>query len=269
MTPETVAAGVRPEVDTEWLALPLSARGLADELSKYADEGGGIRLRLAQGSDAKAIGGEIARLLCAHRGEIARVRRDAKALLDAGTLVLDRMTLRLSAAGREAASTIEHVRPLTPAERSQRYRDRRSSRTDHESSSMVTRVTDPRDEFRDERDAVGVTPMFSLKKDQDHKSFENRETVTTTRDEIPNQLTEIRRGKAKQLGLQDHRLHLVWEGFFAYYKNQKRTEQEWDDTWTRWVTNRLLWDSQKSTTRKTVVQSADLDAPWMRKARGE
>ena len=64
--PSVLPCSVQPRVETSWLALPLSARGLIDELSNYTDENARIVVCLDKGADFRAIGKEIARLLCAH-----------------------------------------------------------------------------------------------------------------------------------------------------------------------------------------------------------
>lgn len=56
------SSGVLPRVDANWLALPLSARGLIEELAKIVDDDGGLETSLADGADARAIGDELARL---------------------------------------------------------------------------------------------------------------------------------------------------------------------------------------------------------------
>lgn len=89
-------------VTAQWLALPLSARGLADELLKYADDEGVILL----GNDAADTA--VARLCGAHAHERKRVKNDLKALLDDGFLVPELGALRIrnmtSAQGRTGSA---------------------------------------------------------------------------------------------------------------------------------------------------------------------
>jgi hypothetical protein len=165
MTTES-ARGVQPLVDTRWLALPVSARGLADELQKYADETGRIALRLGERVDANAVGSEIARLLCAHRGELARIRRDTQLLLDHHEIAVDGSSLRLCGFARahETVQTLERPRAKTDAERQQLVRDREKAAREQAlaASRNVTNVTAERDDFRDDRHDGTVTPSLSL-----------------------------------------------------------------------------------------------------------
>ena len=274
MTIETsVACPVRPLVDTSWLALPLSARGLVDELSKYTDDNARIILRLDDRADADAVGKEIARLLCAHPGELARVRRDTQKLLEGGVLAVDGSALRLSRIAHETArSVVERPRPMTPGERQQLCRDREKALREQAPESSRN-VTAERDDLRDERHVASVTRPLSFKKDLDLKDLKEREgvtpIVTTKRDAVPEELNQARRAKAKQLGLADHRIDFVWRQFATYHRRNKKAQQAWDDLWEAWVSRRLVWDSEKAPGSKTIVQAADLDAPWIREAMGE
>ncbi|MEO8877082.1 MAG: hypothetical protein ABI461_15930, partial [Polyangiaceae bacterium] len=94
--------------------------------------------------------------------------------------------------------------------------------------------------------------------------------VTAKRDAAPAEITEARRAKAKQLGLQDHRIHLVWAGFVPKHAGKKKTEEEWDNRWEWWVTNQLLWDNAKAPAApKGGAATADVEPTWMREAMGE
>ena len=264
---------VQPQVDTEWLALPLSARGLADELAKYADENARILLRLASAGDARAVGDEIARLLSAHRGELARVRRDAKVLLDTGVLAVDGSAIRLSRIAHQTARLVERPRAMTDAERAQRCRDRKkASQGDGFDSSR--NVTAERDGLRDDHHVAPVTRPLSFKEDLDLKSLREREAVTpivtAKRDAAPEEMSEARRAKATQLGLQDHRIHLVWAGFVAKHAGQKKTEAEWDNRWAWWVSNQLLLESASDPVpAKSIAKAADVEPSWIREAMGD
>jgi hypothetical protein len=65
-----------------WLALPLSARGLGDELLKYVDDDGIFALPPGE-KEADAV----CRIMCAHRDEWKRVAKDLDALVRDGYLV--------------------------------------------------------------------------------------------------------------------------------------------------------------------------------------
>jgi hypothetical protein len=150
-----VACPVRPQVDTGWLALPLSARGIIDELGKYTDENARVILQLDDGADADAVGKEIARLLCAHPGELAGVKRDTKKLLDRGDIAVDGSAIRLSRIAHETArSVVERPRAMTPAERQWLCRAREKAAREQAlaASQTVTNVTTetPNDSTRSE-----------------------------------------------------------------------------------------------------------------------
>ena len=267
---------VQPRVETTWLALPLSARGLVDELSNYTDENARIIVNLDKGADWRAIGKEIARLLCAHRGELARVRSDTKRLMDDGFLAVDGAALRLSRIAHETARSVERSEAMTDAERSRRYRENQKSLREAElaSSRHVTGVTEDRDGFRDDRHVTSVTRPLSFKEDLNLKSLKEREAVTpivtAKRDAVPKEISEARRAKARQLGIEDHRIHLVWAGFVPKHAGQKRSEVEWDDRWDFWVANQLLLESAKAPAPPTsVTKATDEEPSWIREAMGD
>lgn len=271
--PSASPCSVQPRVETSWLALPLSARGLVDELAKYADENAHIILRLDEAAHADAVGKEVARLLCAHPGELARVRRDTKKLLDEGILAIEGSAIRLSRVPNGTVRAVERPRAMTDAERAQLHRDRQKALRDQELGSSRN-VTIERDGFRDDRHDATVTSSLSFQKDLDLKSSKERETVTrivtATRDAVPEELNEARRAKAKQLGLQDHRIHLVWAGFVPKHAGQKKTELEWDNRWAWWVTNQLLLESARAPApAKGSGKTVDVEAPWIREAMGD
>ena len=274
--PSPLPCSVRPRVETSWLALPLSARGLVDELSKYTDENARIIVSLEKGADFRAVGKEIARLLCAHPGELARVRSDTKTLMADGFLAVDGSALRLSRIALETARSVERSEAVTDAERSRRYRENQKllREAELESSRNVTRVTEDRDDFRDDRHVTSVTRPLSFKEDPDLKSLKEREaitpSVTAKRDVVPKEINEARRAKAKQLGLQDHRIDLVWAGFVPKHAGQKRTEKEWDDRWEWWVANQLIMESAKAPApAKGAAKPDEVQPTWMREAMGE
>ncbi len=75
--------------DAEWLSMPLSARGLADELLKYTDDEG----RIFIGSEP--AGRALSRLLGAHAHEYRRVSSDVATLLLNGFVVSSEKYLRI------------------------------------------------------------------------------------------------------------------------------------------------------------------------------
>jgi len=274
--PSVLACSVQPRVETSWLALPLSARGLVDELSNYTDENARIIVCLDKGADADAIGKEIARLLCAHRGELARVRSDTARLLDDGFLAVDGAALRLSRIAHETARSAVRSEAMTDAERSRRYRDNQKllREAELESSRTVTGVTKERDELRDDRHVTSVTRPLSFKEDLNLKSLKEREAVTAIvtakRDAVPEKINEARRAKATQLGLEDHRTHLVWAGFVPKHAGQKKTQAEWDDRWEWWVANQLIMESARAPApAKSTAKAADDEPSWIREAMGD
>ena len=275
--PSALPCSVRPRVETTWLALPLSARGLVDELSNYADENARVIVCLDKGTDVDAIGREIARLLCAHRGELARVCRDTARLLDDGFLAVEGAALRLSRIAHETARAVgERVRAMTGAERQQLCRDRKKAELEAalDSSRNVTGVTKARDDLRDDRHVTSVTRALSFKEDLDLKSLKEREAVTpivtAKRDAVPEQINEGRRAKAKHLGLEDHRIDLVWAVFVAKHPGQKKTEFGWDDRWAFWVANQLVMESARTpASAKTVAKLDAVEPSWIREAMGD
>lgn len=71
-------------VDGNWLSLPLSARGLFDELLRYVDEDGCLPL----GQDDAAA--TLARILSAHANEAERLRADLDLLMADGCVTVTR-----------------------------------------------------------------------------------------------------------------------------------------------------------------------------------
>jgi hypothetical protein len=251
----------------KWLSLTLSARGLARELSHYVDDVGVVRLRADALLDAVTIGNEIARLLCAHRHEHARVRADVKALLDSGTIVIEVAGLRLCEAENARASQIESQRALSPsAERMRRHRERhQASRSDDQDPSHVTPTTVTSD--------VGdASRALSFKNDLNIKSKRESACARKTHEPIAPDLplSESARAKAVNLGLQD--ADLIWTGFVAHYVASAKRCADWDAMWTTWVTREASWrrrnGSPNEPRRGPIVQRADMNAPWLR-AMGE
>jgi hypothetical protein len=267
-----LACPVRPQVDTGWLALPLSARGIIDELGKYTDDNARVVLQLDAGADADAVGKEIARLLCAHPGELARVRRDTKKLLDRGDIAVDGSAIRLSRIAHETArSVVERPRAMTAGERQQLCRDRKKAELEAALASS-RKVTAEGDEFRDVRHDASVTPSLSFKNDLNLKSLKERETVTAIvtaeRDGISKNINDERRARAKELGLAEERIDVIWLGFFVRHEKGGKTARQLDELWAEWVCRRLAWDAKQRGGPKKAVREADLDAPWIVDAMG-
>ncbi|MEO8878479.1 MAG: hypothetical protein ABI461_23015, partial [Polyangiaceae bacterium] len=161
---QETSRGVSLRVNTRWLALPLSARGLLDELSKYVDEDDIVSLCLGESSDARAIGDEIARLLCAHRGELARVRRDAKALLDRGFIESESEGIRIWIDVPRTERASDAPSPKPSAVRMRRLRDlerEQASLGDALTPSHVTPASVTSDVRSDAGDASRVTRALS------------------------------------------------------------------------------------------------------------
>ena len=273
--PRCAPLSVQPRVETSWLALPLSARGIVDELSKYTDDNARVILRLDEGADADAVGKEIARLLCAHPGELALVKRDTKKLLDRGFLAVDGSAIRLSRIAHETGrSVVERPRAMTPAERQWLCRAREKAAREQALAAPqnVTNVTAERDDFRDGRHDASVTTPLSLKNDLDLKSSKERETVTAgvtvERDGISKKINDARRARAKELGLAEERIDVIWLGFFVRHEKGKNTARQLDELWAEWVCRRLGWDAEERGGPKKAVREADLDAPWIVEAMG-
>lgn len=121
-------------VDAAWLALPLSARGLGDELLKYADDEGRIALGGAEPGEA------IATMLSAKPNERERVTEDVKALLGG------RKPFLLRDGDELVIRTFQRAQnPSKGAERQRRWRERQAAL--RETSRETGAETSPRDDF--------------------------------------------------------------------------------------------------------------------------
>src|SRR5690349_2682670 len=98
-----------------WLSLPLSARGLVHELAAIAHDGV-LETSLTDAADARAIGDELARLLCAFRSEYPRVRRDVAVLVHRGFLVVEDSRVRLVDIEVEHAAVSDLDEPLSASQ---------------------------------------------------------------------------------------------------------------------------------------------------------
>lgn len=131
------------KVDAQWLALPVSARGLADELLKYADEEG----RLCRSDIEGGIPAEIARILGARRNEYKRIADDIEALTKDTFLVVVDGWLCI----RNYVAAQERLSPEALRQRRKRERDNKEEhdRDNERDMSRDESVTTPRDCHRD------------------------------------------------------------------------------------------------------------------------
>jgi hypothetical protein len=201
-------------------------------------------------------------------GELAGVKRDTKKLLDRGDIAVDGSAIRLSRIAHEAArAVVERPRAMTDAERQQLRRDRQNALRD-QALEASRNVTAERDDFRDDRHDASVTPSLSFKNDLDLKSLKERETVTAIvtveRDGISKKIDDARRARAKELGLAEERIDVIWLGFFVRHENGKKTARQLDELWAQSVCRRLGWDAKERGGPKRAAREANLDAPWIR-----
>jgi hypothetical protein len=130
-------------VTATWQLLPLSARGLGDELIRYVDDDGLLPI----GSEAPWSA--VARILCAHPQERRRLKSDIAKLLEDGYLTLEPGYLKirnLKAAQDRSGSAVRMAR--------KRERDRAMSAkpppdgndvTSHQASRRASPQTSPSD----------------------------------------------------------------------------------------------------------------------------
>ena len=258
--------GVWPRMDTRWLALPLSARGLVDALERIVDDDGVLETALLDDADARAVGDELARLLCAHRGEYARVRRDTALLLERGLIFSEGSRIRLREVICEVAPVLDAPRS-TSAIRMRRHRERQeAARRDAIPPSQVTPATVTCDARSDARDASHVTRALSL----DQKKLLNEERVCDARDArrwLPRDAPFAERAReiAATVGVREP--ELVWKAFLAR-RAEKKLSMEWDRLWETWLVREKKWERPQAPARSgpSVKQAVDFDAPWLRAA---
>lgn len=260
------ARGVRPRMDTRWLALPLSARGLVDGLAKIVDEYGALETALSEGADVRAIGDELARLLCAFRSEYARVRRDAGLLLERGLIFSEGSRIRLREAIGVAAPVLDAPKS-TSALRMRRHRERQeAARCDAVPPSHVTLAAVTCDARSDARDASHVTHALSLK-EKKINSNEERARACDARRWLPRDapFSERAREIAACVGVREP--ELVWKAFLARHA-EKKLSMDWDRLWETWVVREKKWERPHVVARSgpSVKQAVDFDAPWLRAA---
>jgi hypothetical protein len=251
-------------VNLKWLGLTLSARTLARELLRHADQEGFIALRVEAIGDALKLADELSRLLCAHRREQARVRDDVKALLDGGTIIVDDEGIHLAMLDEEAAPQLEQPGVVSAsAIRMRRHRGRhRASHGDALASSHVTPATVTGDAASDGGDA---SRALSFKKDLDLKSKREGAREHRTKRPIPPNLvlTESCRVRAHRAGIDESEIDQVWTAFVANYVASAKTSADWDATWTTWVVREVGFRKRSTLPNGPSAQSADMNAPWL------
>ncbi|MGH7329335.1 MAG: hypothetical protein ACREJX_13385, partial [Polyangiaceae bacterium] len=262
-----------PVFDCEWLALPLSARGLVEELARVVDEAGSLSAYLADGADARAVGNELARLLCAHRNEYARVRRDTACLLEGGLISVAGSRISLHARACRVEEAADGLAKSTSAKRMRLLREReKAARGDALSPSHVTLPAVTSDARSDDGDASHVTRSLSFKDQINLTSPQESPPKPRRRGHpIPPdlQLTDERRAKVLRAGLHDP--DRVWEGFVRHYRETGQRRPNWDRIWCDWVDRQVRWKHERpnlASASAPIVQGVDLDAPWLRIAEG-
>lgn len=163
--------------DANWLAMPVSARGLGSELLRYCDDRG----RLPLGGDAP--GEAIARIVSAKRHEWDRVNADVADLLKDGYLVLDGDALVIR--------NFEVAQAKTPAaKRTESWRERKASQKASPSDALVaSQKASPSDgsetpkERHTETGLVTSPPCLALPSQEEEKSARKVEPETVTADE--------------------------------------------------------------------------------------
>ncbi|HEX7666049.1 MAG TPA: hypothetical protein VF407_16090 [Polyangiaceae bacterium] len=206
---------------------------------------------------------EVARLLGAHRGEAARVRRDVAALIDAGVLLLDTTGLQLVSVEVDEPVSLPSLSTGGSAERMRRLRERRRL------GALGDALAVTGDAGSDGRAASPVTDSLSLEQSNFNSKRESDVTRVTRgpslRRCIPPDLafSNAARAKAEELGVREPAL--VWRAFVAHYTETKKLSDDWDDVWEKWVVREARWDRARPQTQSTKP-SIDLNAPWLRAA---
>jgi hypothetical protein len=251
-------------VNLKWLGLTLSARTLARELLRHADVEGFIALRAEAVVDPAALADELARLLCAHRREQARVRDDVKALLDVGEIIVDGEGIRLALFDDDIAGQLEQPRAVSSsAVRMRRHRERHEALLgDALDASHVKTATVTSDAPSDGGDA---SRALSLRNNLNIKP--KRESAREDRTQRPMPpdlaLTESCRVRALRAGIDGSEIDHVWTAFVAHYVASAKRSADWDATWTTWVVREVGFRKRSAPPNGPTVQSADMNAPWI------
>ncbi len=257
-------------MNASWLAVSLSARGLLRELEWLADDDGEIEIPIADASAARAIGDELARLLCAFRHEYARVRRDVAALLDHGLLSVEGSRLCLLAF--EADDVVVST-PLSTGGSARRMRELRARRRAEKTTALASLVTagdvtrDASSDGGDDGDAslphsLNETKLVMKREERRHRDAgsDGPERHRSLTRDTP--FDDRARAIAEKVGVRN--ASLAWLGFAAHHAG-KSLDRDWEDLWQKWAAREANWQSEKPETRK---QDVDLDAPWFRTASG-
>ena len=269
-------------MNSRWLSLSLSARGLLHELEAVVDDDGGLETSLVDGANARAIGDELARLLCAFSSERARVRRDVAVLLERGFLVVEGARVRLAELDLEPAPVSETVvadrsspSPRGSAKRMQLLRARRKAAAAAKASPSKVTLGDATGDVTSDAssDAGDASPSLSFKINKidstEERARERHRDAASDVTPSPRMLSrdtpfdERARAIAEKVGVRN--AGAVWLGFVAHFAG-KRLEREWEDLWQTWVAREKTWERDRPS---VVKQHVDLDAPWMRTALGE
>jgi hypothetical protein len=147
----------------EWRAMPLSARGLGDELLKYADDDGVIVLL----NEGEHPGDAISRTVGAHPSEFERVRADCDALLAGGR------DAYLVVRGRKLVirNYYEAQNRVTPsAVRMQRKRQKEQATTRHSDAA--------RDANSDAVNVTGSDAGVTEKRNEEKRNEEKKNPLT-------------------------------------------------------------------------------------------
>lgn len=269
-----------------WLALPLSARGLLRELEAIVDDDGVFETAFLDGADARAIGDELARLLCAFSSERPRVRRDVAVLLERGFLVVEGARIRLVELDIEPAPASETVLAVRSslsqrgsAKRMQLLRARRKAAAAAQASLSHVTLGDATGDVTSDAssdassDAGDASRSLSFKINKidstEERARERHRDAASDVTPSPRMLSrdtpfdERARAIAEKVGVRN--AGVVWLGFVAHFAG-KRLEREWEDLWQTWVAREKTWERDRPSVAK---QHVDLDAPWMRTALGE
>lgn len=128
-----------------WLALPLSARGLGDELLKYVDDDGVFALPPNE-KEADAV----CRIMCAHRDEWKRVAKDLEALVRDGYLVREAggLCIRNFTVAQGRTPSAQRMARMRERERNEAAQPPRNS--DANSDATVTVTVTSRSDGSDE-----------------------------------------------------------------------------------------------------------------------
>lgn len=249
-------------IDGEWLSLSLSARGLLRELVGYVTSDGTLRTSLQPGASVKMVGNEVARLLCAHRGEYARVRRDVEQLLAAHFLSFQGQSIVVKAS-LETSST-DDVGPSTggstSAERMRRHRELAKARSVTVSASHVTdeSVTS------DGSDASPVTRALSLNQVKDpspKRARDGRDASHRMPPDLP--FDDGARAIALRVGVK--KPELTWMAFKAHYLERGTSSRDWERVWETWVVREAKWEAahKPPSPPPSTTPNVDLNAPWL------